>query len=190
MKKWVRRKGKLIERQFELRRSDRVRSTGAIEEVLDDSVSKIGERHFVFRNAARLRLLLGLVTLHEREDDDVRVYTNVIRKALLANGGKPARRGDELNDPKHEGSIAAEAAVVEQRLGETRERRRKASQQHEAKEAVKRATRRKERYEREGRIVPEVAPVSAPSRPGQPRSGPASRRGAVESKPDRARRRS
>lgn len=185
MKKWVKRKGTLIERQFELRRSDRVRSTGAIEEVLDDSVSKIGERHFAFRNAAHLRLLLGLITLHERDDDDVRVYTNVIRRSLIANGGKPALRGDELNDPKSHGSIAGEAAAVEERLGETRERRRKAAQKQEAKESVKRATRRKERYEREGRI----APTTETARPGRARSRPASPRVACASKPDGARRR-
>jgi hypothetical protein len=162
MKKWIKRKGRLIERQFDLRRSDRVRATGAIETALDHSVSSVGERHFVLRNAARLRLLLGLVTLHEREDDDVRAYTNLIRKALLANGGRPARRGYELNDPKRQGSIAAEAALVEERLGEKRARARRASQEHEAKEAVKRQKRRRERYEREGRILPEVAPVKPP----------------------------
>lgn len=74
----------------------------------------------------RSTALLGLVTLHEREDDDVRVYTDVMRKSLLANGGKPMRPGDELNDPKRQGSIAAQAAAVEERLGETRQRRRKA----------------------------------------------------------------
>lgn len=111
----------------------------------------------MFRNAARLRLLLGLVTLNECKDNDVRLYTSLIRTALLANGGKPPRRLHELNDRKGERSIAAEAVVVGPPV--RKESARQTSQRQEAKESARRRERKIQRLLREGRRLPaKVAP--------------------------------
>jgi hypothetical protein len=153
-KRWIERNRELIERQFEIRQKGRPRSTGALETALEDAKTVIGTRHHVFRNAARLRLLLGLITLHQRQDDDVRVYTNLIRTALLTNGGRPPRRPHELNDRRRQPSIAAEAALVEQRLAPKRAAARRTGQLQEAKESALRRERRIERLLREGRPLP------------------------------------
>ncbi len=159
MMSWLAKKRKLIEHQFEIRLPGKIRSTGALENSLNVAKNVVGDRHFVFRNAARLRLLLGLVTLHAREEDDVRVYANLIRKALLANSGKPAQQPHTINDMKRQPSIGAEAALVQERLADKRARNRKAGQQQEAKESARRRERKIERLVREGRpLPPDVTP--------------------------------
>jgi hypothetical protein len=158
MKHWTAKNRALIEHQLAIRQAGKPRSTGALESGLERAKTAIGARHFVFRNAARLRVLLGLMTLSAREEDDARLYTELIRRAITANGGHPPASLHSLDD-KVSPSIAAEAAAVEARLGPKRAAARKTSQRHEAREAVKRAERRAERHAREGRL----APVSPPA---------------------------
>jgi len=167
MRSWTAKKRALIERQFDIRLPERPRSTGALETALANTKKLIGTRHYVFRNAARLRLLLGLVTLHEREEADPRVYAEVIRKALVANGGKAPARARALNDPKAVPSIAAEAALAEARLGDKRKKAREHSRKFEAQEAIKRQERRTVGHLKSGRELPAEPTAPTPPEPEQ-----------------------
>ena len=150
MKSWIAKRGALIETQFEIRRSDRPRATGALEDSLRNVKGAIGDRHFVFRNLARLRLLLNLMALHEREDDDVRTYAQIIRRALLTDGRPQFRALDDAGAA----SIRAQALAADERLAEKREFARTASRKYEAKESKRRKERKAKRIADEGRLQP------------------------------------
>jgi hypothetical protein len=49
--------------------------------------------------------MLGLMTLHLNERDDVRTYARLIREHLASNGGAPRFRRARLNDPRGSSSL-------------------------------------------------------------------------------------
>lgn len=155
MRKWFAKKRPLIISQIGLRQQGRPRSTGALETSLGAIKQSIGTRHFVFRNLARLRLLLDLMVLDQRRDSDERRYAELIRRAFLATGAaapRPFRSLDDRAGP----SISGQAAAAE-RLAVSREKGRLSSERAEARRSAGRAPRLASRRVAAGRVPLDVA---------------------------------
>lgn len=130
--------------------------TGALETSLGAIKQSIGTRHFVFRNLARLRLLLDLMVLDQRRDSDERRYAESIRRAFLATGAaapRPFRSVDDRAGP----SISGQAAAVAERLAVSREKGRLSSERAEARRSAGRAPRLASRRVAAGRVPLDVA---------------------------------
>jgi hypothetical protein len=143
MRPWFAKRRPFFEHQLAIRQKGRPRATGALETALIGVRNSIGKRHHNLRNFPRLRLLLDLMTIHAREEDDPRTYTRLVRDALVAAGGRPPSALRGLDDPGRAGSIKAMTKLVDARRATDRAANRKLSHRFEARESVKRQQRRK-----------------------------------------------
>lgn len=115
---WTKKHEKLMARQFAVYQPGRPRSTGGIETPLDAIRRRIGKRHYVFRNRARLERLLNLMAVELRGEASEIRFAEVIRQTpTVRRRAKSDRR--RLDD--HGGSsLKAMVAAVEARLGPKR----------------------------------------------------------------------
>lgn len=95
---WMSRNRRLMERQWQIRDPDRPLSIGGLETVLRTIVDRLGDRRLVFRNQARLELVFDLMGLEMAGLMTERRVRDIIRRELLANGGRPRRERRALDD--------------------------------------------------------------------------------------------
>lgn len=87
---WMIENEALIHRQIKLREQfpGRARSNGAAENIVKLADARIGRRRRNFRNAGRLRTVLGLMTAEMRGEGDPLTYAQIVRDVLA--GGTPS----------------------------------------------------------------------------------------------------
>ena len=95
----------------------------------------VGDRRFVFRNRARLELVLDLMALDMAHLATERRFREVIRAALLANGRRPRRARRSLDD---HGTSSLHDAVreVDARLQRRRAQNAQSQRAHQARRAA------------------------------------------------------
>ena len=125
----------LMERQWAIRDPDRPHSIGGLETIFQEIIRRLGERRFVFRNRERLELVFDLMALEMAKMATERRFREIIRAALLANGGRPTRGRRALDD---HGSSSLYDAIreVEARLQHRRVQNAKAQRAHHARRAA------------------------------------------------------
>jgi hypothetical protein len=130
---WIKKARPLMERQWAVRREDRPHSIGGLETVFQEIVRRLGHRRFVFRNCARLELILDLMALDLADlASDLR-YRELIRAHLASNGGQPAVSRRALDDT---GGASLHRALreVEKRLARRRQQNAQAQQRWQARQ--------------------------------------------------------
>jgi hypothetical protein len=132
---WMRASRDLMERQWAIRDPDRPHSIGGLERVFTEALRRVGDRRFVFRNRARLELVLDLMALDMAHLATERRFREVIRAALLANGGRPRRARRSLDD---HGTSSLHDAVreVDARLQRRRAQNAQSQRAHQARRAA------------------------------------------------------
>lgn len=152
---WMATTRPLMDRQWAIRDPARPHSIGGLETVFGEIIRRLGDRRFVFRNRVRLELVFDLMALDMARMATERRFREVIRDALLANGGRPQRARRALDD---HGSSSLYDAVreVEARLAHRRAQNVKAQRAHQARRAA----------------AGQPRPRTPSRRPGQPRPTP------------------
>lgn len=89
-----------MDRQWAIREPARPHSIGGLETVFGEIIRRLGDRRFVFRNRARPELVFDLMALDMARMATERRFREIIRHALLANGGRPARSRRSLERPR------------------------------------------------------------------------------------------
>jgi len=169
---WIRRTRPLLERQWAVRDESRPLSIGGLETVFREVVRRLGDRRFVFRNRTRLELVFDLMALDLAKQANELRYREIIRKHLLAHGGRPARQRRSLDDKA--GSSLRQAVIsVEARLAKRRAQNAATQRAWAARQtaAGKKRVRKPSRRPRARR----AAPASSPPRslpPAPPLSDP------------------
>ena len=132
---WMRASRDLMERQWAIWDPDRPHSIGGLERVFTEALRRVGVRRFVFRNRARLELVLDLMALDMAHLATERRFREVIRAALLANGGRPRRARRSLDD---HGTSSLHDAVreVDARLQRRRAQNAQSQRAHQARRAA------------------------------------------------------
>ncbi len=132
---WMGAARSLMERQWVIRIPDRPHSIGGLETVFQEIIRRLGERRFVFRNRERLELVFDLMALELARMATERRLREIIRAALLANGGRPIRARRALDD---HGSSSLYDAIrqAETRFQHRRARNAKAQRAHVARRAA------------------------------------------------------
>jgi hypothetical protein len=110
---------RLIDRQWGVRDPLRPLSIGGLETVLRTVVHRLGDRRLVFRNQTRLELVFDLMALEMAGFATERRFREIIRRELLRNGGRPARKRRSLDD-HGPSSLYAAVGEVRERLGPQR----------------------------------------------------------------------
>lgn len=132
---WMATTRPLMDRQWAIRDPSKPHSIGGLETVFGEIIRRLGDRRFVFRNRVRLELVFDLMALDMARMATERRFREVIRDALLANGGRPSRARRALDD---HGSSSLYDAVreVEARLAHRRAQNVKAQRAHQARRAA------------------------------------------------------
>jgi hypothetical protein len=132
---WMATTRPLMDRQWAIRDPARPHSIGGLETVFGEIVRRLGDRRFVFRNRARLELVFDFMALDMARLATERRFREIIRTALLANGGRPMRARRALDD---HGSSSLYDAIrdVEARLAHRRAQNAKAQRAHIARRAA------------------------------------------------------
>lgn len=95
---WMGANRRLMEHQWSVRDPHRPLSIGGLETVLREVVERLGDRRLVFRNQARLELVFDLMGVEMAGLATERRFREIIRRELLANGGRPRLARRSLDD--------------------------------------------------------------------------------------------
>jgi len=103
---WLNTTGRIVEAQFGRRGlrwerpADMPLSTSPLDAFINPIRASIKPRAYGLKNRERTNRMLMLMQLHANGQDDVHVYTNLIRAWLEAHGGRPALDRRAIVDPK------------------------------------------------------------------------------------------
>jgi hypothetical protein len=132
---WMSKSRDLMEHQWAIRDPDRPHSIGGLETVFGEIVRRLGERRFVFRNRARLELVFDLMALELARLATDRRFREIVRAALLRNGGRPLRARRDLDD-HGSSSLYDTIRDVEARLRHRRAQNAQAQRAHQARRSA------------------------------------------------------
>jgi hypothetical protein len=122
---WMRKKRGEMERQWAVRDRSRTLSIGGLEQVFEAVKNRLADRRYVFRNQARLELIFDLMALDLAGLATEFRFRQVIRRHLLAHGGRPTTARRALDD-RGGSSLHAVVREAERRLAKRRTQNAKA----------------------------------------------------------------